>query len=136
MKKHIALAMAVLSISSLACAGDGYGGGGHGGGGYGGGGYGGGHGGGGYGGGGGRGGGYGGGGGGGGGHGGYGHDDGYYTTTHYGPIKKGHVAGYGQKHYGHGFSKSGNAYGSLYAHDAAQAQETAKKYRGYDYKYR
>ncbi|XP_014680505.1 PREDICTED: glycine-rich cell wall structural protein 2-like [Priapulus caudatus] len=60
----------------------------------------------------------------------------YFTTAHYGPIKSGRLEGSGKRTSGLSLSKQGKAYGSLYAKDVADAQETAAKKRGYEYNYR
>ncbi|XP_014666838.1 PREDICTED: uncharacterized protein LOC106808585 [Priapulus caudatus] len=60
----------------------------------------------------------------------------YFVTSRYGPVKRGHLAGHGQRSSGLNFQKTGTAHGSLYARDLAEAQESAAKTRGYQYQYK
>lgn len=60
----------------------------------------------------------------------------YFTTTRYGPVKHGREEGRGQRSSALSFTKNGKAHGTLYAHDEAEASETASKTRGYQYQYK
>ncbi|XP_014678404.1 PREDICTED: uncharacterized protein LOC106818192, partial [Priapulus caudatus] len=60
----------------------------------------------------------------------------FFTTTRYGPIATGGLRGNGDRSSSLTFSRTGTATGSLFSRDNAEATETAKKSRGYEYKYR
>ncbi|XP_014663846.1 PREDICTED: DNA-directed RNA polymerase II subunit RPB1-like [Priapulus caudatus] len=60
----------------------------------------------------------------------------YFTTTKYGPIESGALRGQGQKSSAVEFARQGQASGTLYSADTAEAAEAAKKSRGYEYRYR
>ncbi|XP_014678922.1 PREDICTED: keratin, type II cytoskeletal 1-like, partial [Priapulus caudatus] len=60
----------------------------------------------------------------------------FFTTTRYGPIASGGLRGSGDRSSSLTFSRTGTATGSLFSRDTTDATETAKKTRGYEYKYR
>ncbi|XP_014678582.1 PREDICTED: uncharacterized protein LOC106818381, partial [Priapulus caudatus] len=59
----------------------------------------------------------------------------FFTTTRYGPISSGGLRGSGDRGSSLTFSRHGSATGSLFSRDTADATETAKKTRGYEYRY-
>lgn len=61
---------------------------------------------------------------------------GYFTTVHYGPIASGGLSGSGQRSTSLDFTREGKAEGSLFSKDAAKADESASKTRGYEYDYK
>ncbi|XP_014664989.1 PREDICTED: RNA-binding protein FUS-like [Priapulus caudatus] len=61
---------------------------------------------------------------------------GYFTTSRYGPFVSGGLRGHGDRSSSLAFQRKGHATGSLFSRDNADATETAKKSRGYEYRYR
>lgn len=60
----------------------------------------------------------------------------YFTTTRYGPITSGGLEGSGDRSTSLTFNRVGTASGALFSTDTAEANENARKSRGYEYRYR